>query len=177
METIAKRLYEGLFLVDSALAASDWQGINNVIKKAIEKNDAEIVSLNKWDERKLAYEIEGKERGTYILCYFNAPPAKITLIEREVQLSELIMRVMILRTDRMPQEMIEKATPAMTAETRQKEQLEKAAIAVEEQAAAKAAEEAAAKAAAPEEEVISEESEAEEANDEETEEDEIKSDD
>ena len=89
METMTKnRLYEGMFLVDSALAGSNWDGVNQTIKTILDKADAEIVSIKKWDDRKLAYEIKGKSRGTYILCYFRADGGKIKDIEKSVQLSE-----------------------------------------------------------------------------------------
>jgi len=103
------KLYEAMFLVDSDEAASDWEGVNDVIQKMVLKADAEIVSIKKWDERRLAYEIKGKSRGTYILCYFRADGQKIHEIERAVQLSERIMRVLILRTEGMGQEDIESA--------------------------------------------------------------------
>ncbi len=116
METVTKRLYEALFLVDSGEAAADWQGINDHIKKVLERNEVEILSMRKWDERPLAYPIAGKKRGTYILVYFNAPSAKITDIERDSQLSERIMRVLILRGDHITPEDMAKDTPAILAE-------------------------------------------------------------
>ena len=84
LETVTKRLYESLFLVDSSEAAPDWDGINKAIEKILKKADAEIVSVRKWDERKLAYEVSGKSRGTYILVYFNGDPEKISLVERDL---------------------------------------------------------------------------------------------
>ena len=119
METEVKRLYEGLFLVDSGEAASDWAGVNDAIKRILDRNGAEITSLAKWDERKLAYEVDGKARGTYMLVYFNGEPERVNGIERDVQLSEQIMRVMILRTDKMSTEDIEKLTPAGKVEAEQ----------------------------------------------------------
>ncbi|HDS84908.1 MAG TPA: 30S ribosomal protein S6 [Phycisphaerales bacterium] len=117
METAVKRLYEGLFLVDSAIAAADWQLVTDTINRILAKAEAEVVSLHKWDERKLSYDIGKVSRGTYILVYFNCDPLRIHEIERDVQLSETLLRVMILRTDRMSQEDIEKPTPMMVAET------------------------------------------------------------
>lgn len=117
METAVKRLYEGLFLVDSALAASDWQMINDTIQKILDKVGADVVSFRKWDERKLTYDIRRVSRGTYILVYFNCDPLRVHEIERDVQLSETLMRVMILRADQMSPAEIEKPTPAMVAET------------------------------------------------------------
>ena len=114
--TAEKKLYEGMFLVDSARAASDWDGVNAAIKKILEKAKAEIVSMRKWDDRKLAYNIRGVERGTYILCYFKADGQKIQGIEKAVQLSEKIIRALILSTEQMTKEDIEKDTPAVKAE-------------------------------------------------------------
>ena len=111
METVVKRLYEGLFLVDSALAASQWDGVQGAIQKILDRAEAEVVTMKKWDERRMAYEVKGKERGTYILTYFHCNADRIGGIERDVQLSEQILRVLMLRTDRMSQKDIERATP------------------------------------------------------------------
>jgi small subunit ribosomal protein S6 len=105
-----------MFLIDSAHAASDWDGVISAITRTLERVEAEIVSINKWDDRKLAYPVDGKTRGTYILCYFRVDGRKIKEIEKAVQLSEQIMRVLILNAERMTKEDIEKETPAAKAE-------------------------------------------------------------
>ncbi len=102
------KLYEAMFLVDSAKATSDWEGVDSAIKNILEKAGAEIVSIRKWDDRKLAYEIKGHSRGTYILCYFRAEGGRVRDIERDVQLSERIMRVLILCAEKQTIEDIEK---------------------------------------------------------------------
>jgi small subunit ribosomal protein S6 len=112
METVVtKRLYEGMFLIDSAEAAN-WDATIAALEKVLKRVDAEIVSMRKWDERRLAYEIDGKSRGTYILCYFRADGEKIRDIEKAVHLSEDIMRVLILSAEQMTPEDLEKDTPA-----------------------------------------------------------------
>jgi len=116
METVvSKKLYEAMFLVDSAQAA-DWDATIATLKDVLKRADAEIVSIRKWDDRRLAYEIDGKNRGMYILCYFRADGEKIQEIERAVQLSERIMRVLILSAEQMTAEDIEKDTPASRVE-------------------------------------------------------------
>ncbi len=106
METV-ERLYEGMFLVDSALAAADWEGTLSVINTILQRADAEVVSIQKWQERKLAYDIDHKSRGTYILTYFKADSQRIAGIEKDVLLSEKVMRVLVLGTEKRPPEMIE----------------------------------------------------------------------
>ena len=96
METATKRLYEGMFLVDSGLAAQEWQKVIDEIDRMMKRADAEVVSLKKWDDRRMTYDVQGKSRGTYILVYFNCDTEKVKGVERDVQLSELVMRVLIL---------------------------------------------------------------------------------
>ena len=139
METVAKKLYEGLFLVDSAQAASDWDGVNEAIRKILDRSESEIISIGKWDERRLAYDIQKKSRGTYILCYFRTQGSRISGIERDVQLSEKIMRVMILNAEDFSQTDIDRETPAAKAKQALETAAAKAKLA-EETAAAKEAE-------------------------------------
>ncbi|MCD6394640.1 MAG: 30S ribosomal protein S6 [Planctomycetes bacterium] len=156
METVVKRTYEGLFLVDSGEAAADWKQVTGAIEKILSRSEAEVVSLRKWDDRRLAYEINKKNRGTYILAYFDCDPDRIGSIERDVQLSEKVIRVLILRTDRMTAEMMDKATPAMVESA-----AAEARVAAAEARAAEAIAAAEAKAAeaAVEAEAVPEESE------------------
>ena len=116
METVAKRLYEGMFLVDSAQAAADWEGTLSVIETILKRADAEVVSMQKWQERKLAYDIDHKTRGTYILSYFKADGPRIAGIEKDVLLSEKVMRVLVLGTEKRPAEMIERDIKGEPAE-------------------------------------------------------------
>ncbi len=52
METVAKnKLYEGMFLIDSAQAGADWDGVISAIRTILEKTGAVIDSIRKWDDR------------------------------------------------------------------------------------------------------------------------------
>ena len=116
METGVKKLYEVMFLIDSAEAAKDWDGIIELVTKMLNKIDAQMVSLKKWDERPLAYSIKRCSRGTYILGYFKADGRKITELERDVLLSERVMRALILRIDHLTEEeLIKKITEVPAA--------------------------------------------------------------
>ena len=166
METVSKNLYEGMFLVDSALAASDWDGVMELIRNILNRAEAEIVSLGKWDERKLAYEINKKSRGTYLLCYFKVAGERVKDIERDVKLSEKIMRVLILSTEPMSQEDLDRETPVMAAERKAAEAVAAAEARVEEAKAAAEAKAAEAEAAAEPAEAEVEEAKAVEVVDE-----------
>jgi len=111
LETATKKLYEGMFLIDSALAASDWDGVLGFIGSILDKVNAELISIRKWNESRLAYEINHKPRGTYILAYFRLEGSQVSVLEREVQLSEKILRVLVLNAEHMTEEDLQKATP------------------------------------------------------------------
>ena len=108
METTTKKLYEAMFLVDSALAGSDWDGTMATINRVLERAEAEVVTIRKWADRKLAYEIDHKSRGTYILCFFKSDPSRISGMEKDVLLSEQIMRAMITSTEGRSEAVLEK---------------------------------------------------------------------
>jgi small subunit ribosomal protein S6 len=97
--------YEAMFLLSQAVAA-DFAGAIAHIREVIARGNGSIIAMKKWDERRLAYEIEGQKRGVYILAYFTAPGPDIAHIERDCNLSEKILRAMVLRCDHLTAEEI-----------------------------------------------------------------------
>ena len=106
------QLYEAMFLVETNIA-SDWEAAKGMIQKTMDRANAQLLVRRLWDERRLAYPISKHKRATYVLCYFRAPGSAIGGIERDVQLSEHLLRVLILRADHVTDEELEKikATP------------------------------------------------------------------
>ena len=100
-------LYEGMFLMDNRQANRDWEGSLEKVKSILTKHGAEIVRCDKWGERKLAYEIKGRRRGTYVLAYFNATGTAANEVYRECELSEMFLRAMVIKVDKIaPEEML-----------------------------------------------------------------------
>ena len=92
--------YEAMFLVSPAVAA-DLGALVEHIESVFSRAEADIISMKKWDERRLAYEIDKNKRGVYILAYFSCDPVNIETIERLCGLSEQILRVLMLRADHL----------------------------------------------------------------------------
>lgn len=99
MATQNIRLYEGLFLINPAKIGSNLTSAIQLVRDLLERAQAEIITIAKWDERKLAYEIAGAKRGLYMLAYFKVDGRKVASIERDVNLSESVLRCLILRAD------------------------------------------------------------------------------
>lgn len=105
-------LYEGMFLLSPAALEGDLSKGLDMVRQLLEKREAEIVALRKWDERRLVYPIKGERRGTYFLALFRMDGKRITPLERECELSEEVLRVMITRADHLGELEIEQAVQA-----------------------------------------------------------------
>ncbi len=97
--TGVSRLYEAMFIVDSAKAKEDYAKLEAECLGCLTRHGAEIVKAVKWDERRLAYEINKIRRGTFILVHFNSDPSGIVKMERQASLNENILRVLILKDE------------------------------------------------------------------------------
>ena len=93
------RLYEGLFLINPVKITSHLGTAVSLVRDLLDRAGAETVSIARWDERKLAFDIHGVKRGLYMLAYFRVHGEKVASIERDVTLSENVMRCLILRAD------------------------------------------------------------------------------
>ena len=101
-----KSIYEGLFLFPQSVSA-DMQSAIDHINSFMERAEAEVLAFAKWDERRLAYDIRSNKRGVYFIVYFRTDRDKLTGLERDCNLSELLLRTMITRADHVPAEVIE----------------------------------------------------------------------
>ena len=100
--------YEAMFLFDPG-AATDWEAVRKEIDRLMERARAQVIACAKWDECRLAYEIRGRRRGLYVLTYFKAEPDAISGLERDAVLSELILRLLVLRVDHMTEQEMKEA--------------------------------------------------------------------
>jgi ribosomal protein S6 len=109
------KLYEGMFLIDSNLAAKDWSALEAHLLEILKKHKTEVVYSERWPDRRLAYDIKGVKKGTYFLTYFKAPPEAIKEIERDARLSERILRLLIIQERGLEREMERRKNREITA--------------------------------------------------------------
>lgn len=119
-------MYEAMFLLSTAQAA-DFGGAIAHINDILARGRAEVVAMKKWDERRLAYEIAGNKRGVYILAYFKAPNESLGHIERDLRLSEKILRSLILRADQITMDEMQASDGRKELEVEAKLRAERAA--------------------------------------------------
>ena len=97
------KTYEGMFLFDPTVA-NEWDPIEAEVNRLMGRIEAEVIICAKWDDRRLAYEIRGRKRGIYVLVFFKSDPNKIVDLERDVQLSEQVIRCLVQNVDHITEE-------------------------------------------------------------------------
>ena len=103
--------YEAMFLLPPA-AAMDQDGTGlRLCRAIIERHGGQTIVIKRWDERKLSYEINGQKRGTYVIAYFRAPGGAIGAIERDVKLSDEILRIMVTKADHLSEDEMNAVEP------------------------------------------------------------------
>ena len=96
---MAVNVYEGMFILDSNRYSRDQVGVSGQIPEILQKLGGEILASRLWEERRLAYPIDGHRKGTYWLTYFKLDSGQLTALNRECQLSESILRTLFLKVD------------------------------------------------------------------------------
>ena len=97
------RLYEGMFVLDNQVVREDWRAAKAIVTGTLEKHGATIKSARRWDERRLAYPIRTKQRGTYFLTYYEIGADEIPTLRRDLDLNEKVMRYLFLKADELPE--------------------------------------------------------------------------
>ena len=91
------RHYELLVVVKPTLTVEELQAKLNFLKEILEKNGAVIAAKQEMGTRKLAYQIDKFERGSYTVFYFTAPTAAIAEVERLIRITEEFIRFMTVK--------------------------------------------------------------------------------
>ena len=91
------RHYELLVVLKPTLTVEELQAKQTFLKEILEKNGAVIAAKLEMGTRKLAYQIDKFERGTYVVFYFTAPTAAIAEVERIIRITEEFIRFMTVK--------------------------------------------------------------------------------
>jgi small subunit ribosomal protein S6 len=94
--------YEGMFLLDNQVVREDWKKAKGIVTDTLKKHGAKVVSARRWDERRLAFPIRRRRRGTFCLTFYEMGNAGIAALRRELELNENVLRYLILAKESVP---------------------------------------------------------------------------
>jgi small subunit ribosomal protein S6 len=92
-------VYEGMFILDPSKYSRDPAGSAQQVADIITQHGGTILAARLWDERKLAYPIKGHKKGVYWLTYFKMDGANVTALERQCEITDDIIRKLVLKVD------------------------------------------------------------------------------
>jgi small subunit ribosomal protein S6 len=81
--------------IDERTVAPSLDKFLNVVRN----DGGSIDKVDIWGRRRLAYEINKKTEGIYAVIDFTAEPATTTELDRQLKLSEAVMRTKVLRAE------------------------------------------------------------------------------
>jgi small subunit ribosomal protein S6 len=90
-------VYECMFLLDPTKVAGDIPAAAKQLHTLLEKNHAEVLASRQWDERRLAYPVQGQKKGLYYLTYFRMEGKNLVNLEKDLALNEMVLRQLVLR--------------------------------------------------------------------------------
>ena len=91
--------YEHVFLARQDLATAQVDALSETFTKIISDHDGRVAKNEYWGLRSLAYRIKKNRKAHYVMFNLDAPPAAVAELERQVGLSEDILRFMTVRVD------------------------------------------------------------------------------
>ena len=99
---MGSQLYESMFLMDAAVGEEGIPEAVRHITELLGRFDVRIERIEKWGERELCYPIGKTRNGLYLLFFFHADTEKVSDIRRVLNISEQVVRFIILGADGVP---------------------------------------------------------------------------
>ena len=99
----AKRIYEVIFIIDPDAAEDEVMKLSEGVQKIITSQGGTITKTEMMGKRHLAYEINHKKDGTYVLLEVEGSGKEIAEVERRMRVNDQILRYMTVRVDEQRQ--------------------------------------------------------------------------
>ena len=107
--------YELMYIIDTSLEEAARKELVDRITTLIEKNGGEVEKVDEWGKRRLAYPINYKNEGYYVLVNFLSGSDLPKEIERVLQISESILRYLVVRLEHKRSSVKPRAIPVRPA--------------------------------------------------------------
>lgn len=102
------RSYESVVIINAALEDEQIESTIARIHETINTHGGEIIEMDKWGRKRLAYPIQKSKSGYYLILRFSAPTGLISTLERNYRLDENIIRYLTITLDKFALEAIAK---------------------------------------------------------------------
>ena len=96
---MANRTYEVMYIINPETDADKIEKLNDAVGKLVEKEGGTVIRMDDVGIRNLAYPIQKKHEGHYVLFEIDGTGQEIMELERRMRVNDLIMRYITVRVD------------------------------------------------------------------------------
>ena len=93
------RNYEGVIILNPDLAGDAAKGAVAMVQELVTKNGGRVDGLQEWGKRRLAYKIDKKQEGNYLVVNFQMDSLQAKKLEQSFRLNDQIMRYLLVNKD------------------------------------------------------------------------------
>ncbi|MGH2621184.1 MAG: 30S ribosomal protein S6 [Anaerolineales bacterium] len=95
------RNYEVAFIADPDLDEEGLTALEERVKSWVEAAQGKTIKVDRWGKRRFAYPIGRRNEGYYVFIQTEMPPAAGLAIERDLRLTEQVLRFLITQQEGM----------------------------------------------------------------------------
>jgi len=99
MRRNALRSYQSVLILKPDLDEAQVDQVLEKITEFLSKNNGSIVKVEKWGKRRLAYRVKKSRFGYYLNIYHTCESLKVSALEADYKLYNLILKYLLIRLD------------------------------------------------------------------------------
>ena len=113
-------IYENMIILNAAISDEEAEAAVTKIKDLVTGQGGEVLKVDVWGRKKLAFEIKKQKKGLYVLLYFKTPATTVKKLEDFYKVSDTVLKYMVVKLEKKQIKDLEKVEPAVEAPTEQK---------------------------------------------------------
>ena len=102
-------IYENVVILNAAISDEEAETAISKIKDVITGQGGEVLKVDVWGRRKLAYEIKKQKKGFYVLLVYKTPSATVRKLEEFYKVYDAVLKYMVLKLGTKQVQAFEKA--------------------------------------------------------------------
>jgi small subunit ribosomal protein S6 len=91
--------YETVFVTDPNLSDGDIDELVQLVDQITVAAGGKVLKVEKWGKRRLAYPIDHREEGLYVLMTLECPPQHVKEVDRRYRMNDRILRHLTVRVE------------------------------------------------------------------------------
>ena len=99
MQASSQRMYETIFISPPSLSEEAVEKVIGEVQDTLSSRGAEVIRIEKWGRKRLAYPIRKHDEGWYVLMHVKGSGDALQEVERRMRISENVIKYLTVRLD------------------------------------------------------------------------------